>query len=258
MNSMTLLELFRNVHSGELTLFEAKNYIEQISNGNKKNKLEEILEELNSYFDSEINNEGPGSFDYVDQEALNYYIKNGLDIPKIDHEGVLINYNPTINVGFIFRNLFSLQDYLNALLKKETKKTDLTILISSEYVEDFYDIIVNYFPEEEHTELLELLNKGKRKSGDKLHFRGKGNVLVHCFFTMHKNGLVTLSVQKDLGRWIEQHFTYLHKGHFENFMKGYAIEVIEDSDKLPVDKNKIIEIIVNDEGTVTISPKKNH
>lgn len=115
----------------------------------------------------------------------------------------------------------------NNIEKKEDSenKIDKTPKINEAAEKELYPILSEYFDENDHNSLKELLATGKQTNNKKILFKGKGNQLCDVFKQLFTNRLLTCNENKDLENWIIGNFQFIHRSS----AKDYSPATVEKS-----------------------------
>ncbi len=120
-----------------------------------------------------------------------------------------------------------------------TQPKGFTIKVIDDVREDLYNIIKEYFEEEQHEHLLSLLRGGEING--KLIFKGKANQLADTFNKLMTGKFITFPSKKKVAEWIANNFQTLNKkGEADNIKGSNILKSMTDSEKICA--NPLIDI----------------
>lgn len=182
--------------------------------------------------------------------------RNQIDPPITKKE--LFIHSKRINIIALSKSELSSikDDWEKWLIQKNTKgksKSDNQEIISiprfkTEEKDNIVEILKDYFPGQ-HDLLRDVISKGELKEL-KLLFYGSCRTLLDFFKQLMKGHFLTIQVQSDLEKWIEQGFEYIHRGKPKEIKAKYASKIISGSERA-AEGNRLIEVI-NENGVFKI------
>lgn len=126
-------------------------------------------------------------------------------------------------------------------------------ILKSGTVNEFFDIIKEYFSEDQRKPLYSLLydNKGPSSS---LLFTGNGKQLADAFKQVYEANLIPGYKKIELEEWIAEYFKYTYKEMPRDYTAGYLNGIISTDDEVSSCKSPIIDVKRDSEDNFHIIP----
>lgn len=159
------------------------------------------------------------------------YEKYGLDQEKINNYDIQIKRaeNRLTSIEQLINNrglenlniLNSDQANENNLVKSNNAKPKF----KPEIVNDIFNILKDFFNQENQVELKKILVSGSSVS-QKLIFLDTGNRLADAFKQLYDAGFITACQKKELEKWISENFLFRYRGDIKEYKAKYLNDII--------------------------------
>jgi hypothetical protein len=154
---------------------------------------------------------------------LNYY-KENIAKSNIDNLQAEIYFKYILYKEHL-ESLLKADDFVEKTISFK-EEVSLDPYFSTNIIDEFYNLIKEYFKVEEHLILKELLFENK-KPKNKLYFRSDGNKLLNAFKELIENNLITNVLKTELQDWICNNFQFRYNRTKDR--KDYNPKTVEDT-----------------------------
>ncbi len=177
--------------------------------GVNSNKYERNLHYL--YHHSEINSFDDGWKKYL---GFNLGMLNSEYINKIGFYSGLIHcvYQLKVDYFEVFKGFNNCN--LKNLVTPDSKQV---FTLRTEYIEQFYSCLHDYFTDE-HKLLFKAILENGNSSNQPLIFKGQANQLLDCFKKLIENNIIINCTKSELQKWIAENFRFFYRKEIKEFI----------------------------------------
>lgn len=162
---------------------------------------------------------------YLDSAVANNNLVNDLEDTISAREDILEKFEAAVLKAIDFPKE---EQEKNAANPKRGQR--LRPVFKAEMVQEFFDIIKNYFPVQDQEKLLELLTISQDVA-EPLLFNGAGNQLADAFKQLHVSHIIIGCSKIELERWVQKNFQYNDKGVRKTYTEKYLQDIISSNTK---------------------------